>query len=154
MRTEVRFLLAIGLIYGAFLYLKKHPRGLMKLMQMTNGQTRLSSQQEALVVESSLPLEIRKNLYIIRAGQERFLVATSTEGTQFLARLENAEPATAGEPAADQAATSPPEPRAEQPHQMLLGTLSQYLPKTCFNPVAEPALKSAVSSLSPSLTKD
>ena len=42
-----------------------------------------------LNIESSLNLEPRKNLYVIRAGYERFLIASGTEGCQFMAKIEN-----------------------------------------------------------------
>jgi flagellar biogenesis protein FliO len=41
-----------------------------------------------LSIESSLNLEPRKNLYVIKAGTERILVSTDAEKTQFLTKLE------------------------------------------------------------------
>ncbi|MEI8389976.1 MAG: flagellar biosynthetic protein FliO [bacterium] len=41
-----------------------------------------------LKVESSLSLEPRKNLYVIKAGKERFLISTGIEGCQFMTKIE------------------------------------------------------------------
>lgn len=41
-----------------------------------------------LKIESSLSLEPRKNLYIVRAGNERFLVSSGVEGCQFMTKIE------------------------------------------------------------------
>ena len=41
-----------------------------------------------LTVESYLNLEPRKNLYVVKAGKERFLISTDTEGSRFLTKLE------------------------------------------------------------------
>lgn len=135
-------LLAIGMIYGVFWYLKKNPQGLMKLARMTKGKTPLSSlNKQELAIESSLPLEIRKNLYVIRSGQERFLVATSAEGTQFLARLENApaEPEPETDPGED-LERQPGHPQgdpAQRASSPVLGILGRYLPKTCLAPTLQ-----------------
>lgn len=86
-------LLAIGVIYGLFLYFRKNPATLNGLASLGTGgglqfgKTPLQSQQRKLEVETVLALEPRKTLYIVRADQERFLIATSMEGTQFLAKL-------------------------------------------------------------------
>lgn len=40
-----------------------------------------------LKIESSLNLEPRKNLYVVRAGSERFLISTGLEGCQFMAKI-------------------------------------------------------------------
>jgi Flagellar biosynthesis protein, FliO len=42
-----------------------------------------------LLVESTLGLEENKTLYVVKAGNERFLIATSGDSTQCLSRLEN-----------------------------------------------------------------
>lgn len=44
-----------------------------------------------LTIESCLSLEPRKNLYVVRAGEEKFLISTDTEGSRFLTRLETNE---------------------------------------------------------------
>lgn len=77
-------LAAIALIYGMFVVLKKNPR-LLALLTMSAIPV---DKPVALAVETSMALEARKTLYIIRSGDERFLIATSPEGTQFLSRLE------------------------------------------------------------------
>lgn len=41
-----------------------------------------------LSIESHLPLEPRKNLYVIKAGTERFLVSTDIEGSKLLTKLD------------------------------------------------------------------
>lgn len=41
-----------------------------------------------LNIESFLCLEPRKNLYVIKAGTEHFLISTDNEGTKILAKLE------------------------------------------------------------------
>ncbi len=74
---------AIGVIYGIFLYLKKNPNGLPLQFPKKSVHS-----QQTLRVESVLSLEARKNLYVVCSGQERFLIATSMEGTQLLSRLE------------------------------------------------------------------
>ncbi len=40
-----------------------------------------------LKIEKCLNLEPRKNLYVIKAGRERFLLASSGEGCQFITKL-------------------------------------------------------------------
>lgn len=112
-------LLAVGAIYMAFLYLKKNPHLLHSLQQrqsQTPSAGRLSplmnfwkkslhSKQQStlqqpsltegsaeLMVESAVTLELQKTLYVIRSGQERFLIATSDQGIQLLTPLEAAPP--------------------------------------------------------------
>lgn len=43
-----------------------------------------------LKIDSCLNLEPRKNLYVVKAGLERFLISTDAEKTQFLTKLETA----------------------------------------------------------------
>lgn len=78
---------AVGLIYAVFWYLKKNGMNGLPMVKKS-----IQSQQgrvAPLSVESVLPLEARKNLYVVRSGDERFLIATTLEGTQFLSRLDN-----------------------------------------------------------------
>lgn len=42
-----------------------------------------------LSIESSLNLEPRKNLYVVKAGYERFLISSGIEGCQFMAKIED-----------------------------------------------------------------
>lgn len=92
-------LAAIGLLYAAYWQIKKNP-GLLTFSK--NG----ISSKESLQVESFLALEARKNLYVIKAGNERFLLSTSPEGTQFLSRLETATTPEASELEAPETSTS------------------------------------------------
>ena len=78
-------LLAIGFIYAAYWAARKHSGNLIPAI------TKNSRSKTRLEVESRLTLEARKNLYVIRSGHERFLVATSADGTQLLSRLETDE---------------------------------------------------------------
>ncbi len=131
-------LLAIGAIYAAFLYLKKHPRlldtlqqrqqtrqkkggspALMHFLQKSlhlKQQPALQSAQPGggLAIESTLPLELQRTLYVIRAGRERFLIATSDQGTQLLARLEE-DPPQNGPSARTPDATEAPQPANPEP---------------------------------------
>lgn len=80
------FIFAIALIYALYFCLKKNPKLLTPNLLTLSGK-RLPFKQ-SLEIESVLTLEARKNLYVVRAGNERFLLATSMEGTQFLSKLE------------------------------------------------------------------
>ncbi len=82
-------LLAIAFIYGTFIALKKNPAWL----NLLTGR-RVSRPDAPLSIETSLPLEARKTLHIVRCGEERFLIATGAESTQFLSKLN--DPAMAG----------------------------------------------------------
>ena len=46
-----------------------------------------ASKSKFLAVEDCISLGVRKQLYIIRAGNEKFLIASDTERTTFLAKL-------------------------------------------------------------------
>jgi len=48
-----------------------------------------NSRKNFLNIESSLSLEPRKNLYVIKAGNERMLISTDSEGSHFLAKLDS-----------------------------------------------------------------
>ena len=114
-------LLAIGMIYAAYFYTRKHAGNLPGFIR------RPGMPKQKLEIESVLALEPRKNLYVVRSGHERFLLSTSMDGTQFLSRLESAEhPETALEPAAASASSNvvpmekpwyaqPPESASAQP---------------------------------------
>lgn len=77
-------LLAIGMIYGAYWLMHKHGGNLLNMTKKQNPHA-----PTKLEIESTLALEARKNLYVVKAGHERFLLATTMEGTQFLSKLEN-----------------------------------------------------------------
>ncbi|MBY0404748.1 MAG: hypothetical protein K2X66_12680 [Cyanobacteria bacterium] len=78
------FLFVIALLYGAYFYLKKNP----KLLNFSHSRV---PSKKGLQIESVLHLEARKNIYVIKSGKERFMIATSLEGTQFLSKLEEEE---------------------------------------------------------------
>ena len=71
-------LMTIGLIYGVFWYTRK----------ASGASTQPEQAQGSLVLESTLPLEPNKTLYVVRSGSERFLLSASGEGTQLLSALE------------------------------------------------------------------
>jgi len=50
-----------------------------------------SGKQKAgfLKLESSLSLEPRKNLYVVKAGDERFLISTGVDGCQFMSKIKS-----------------------------------------------------------------
>ena len=80
-------LLAIGVMYAIFFTLKKNPSKASFLTKMTLKQNGLQSKYP-LSVESSLRLELGKNLYVVQWVEERFLISTSNEGSQFISKLE------------------------------------------------------------------
>ncbi|MBY0450797.1 MAG: flagellar biosynthetic protein FliO [Cyanobacteria bacterium] len=101
-------LLAIGVMYGAYFWIKSQgslpaglaaglPKGLTGLLKIQTPGV-----QNPIQIESRLSLELRKQLYIIRCGSERFLIATSNEGTQLISKLDDAK-------ASDNSALFPPE---------------------------------------------
>lgn len=45
------------------------------------------SQSQFLEVEDCVSFGVRKQLYVVRAGQEKFLIASDAERTTFLAKL-------------------------------------------------------------------
>jgi flagellar biogenesis protein FliO len=75
---SVYTLAMIGVIFVGLIIVKKslYPNSLS------------STRSQFLSVESCLNLEPRKNLYIVKAGEERFLLSTDTEGSHFLTKLE------------------------------------------------------------------
>ncbi|MEW5821229.1 MAG: flagellar biosynthetic protein FliO [Cyanobacteriota bacterium] len=46
-------------------------------------------QKDFLKIEQGLALENRKSIYMVKAGKQRFLVATTPENVSFLAELDN-----------------------------------------------------------------
>jgi|GEM_PF-1067364 len=68
----------LGVIFIAFMVAKKS-LSLGSIPGHKNG---------SLTIENRLSLEPRKNLYIIKAGEERFLISTDIEGSRFLTKLE------------------------------------------------------------------
>lgn len=73
---------AVALIYGAYWYARRSTGMLPGAVKKADPQL------PALEIESTLALEPRKTLYVIRSGQERFLLAASGESAELLSRLE------------------------------------------------------------------
>ncbi len=72
----------IGLIFFALLTYKKFFCG-----------TGFGKKSDFLNIEESISLAPRKNLYVIRAGNERFLVASDSDRTNLISKLdENSKP--------------------------------------------------------------
>lgn len=68
----------LGIIFIAFIIAKKS----LSLGGIPGHKT------NSLAIENRLSLEPRKNLYIIKAGEERFLISTDGEGSRFLTKLQ------------------------------------------------------------------
>lgn len=84
---------AIALMYAAYGYTRRR-LGLDKDKSSEAAATEAAAPSApapsgALLVESTLGLEENKTLYVVKAGNERFLIATSGDSTQCLSRLEN-----------------------------------------------------------------
>ncbi len=77
-------LLAIGLIYAVFCFTRSRAGSFLGL-----GTPVIKGRRAKLQIESILGLEPRKNLYVVRAGHERFLLATSIEETKLISRLDS-----------------------------------------------------------------
>lgn len=75
-------LFAIGLIYGAYWFLKRNPSNWLS-------GSAFQKSGKALEMEASLTLEPRKVLYIVRAGHERFLISSALEKMECMAKLES-----------------------------------------------------------------
>lgn len=66
----------IGVIFLAIFAYKK----------LSSNSSRVS-QSQFLEVEDCVSFGVRKQLYVVRAGQEKFLIASDAERTTFLAKL-------------------------------------------------------------------
>ena len=66
----------IGVIFIAFIIAKKS-------LSFTSNKNK----SNFLKVENCLNLEPRKNLYVVKAGREKFLIASSGEGCQLISKL-------------------------------------------------------------------
>jgi hypothetical protein len=82
-------LMTVGLIYGVYWYTRKASGKAVSAAPPPEPDEPTS---ESLLVESALPLEPQKTLYIIRSGSERFLISTTETSTQLLSRLEPVPP--------------------------------------------------------------
>jgi flagellar biogenesis protein FliO len=98
-------LMTIGLIYGVFWYTRKAGGASAAVPKAEEAQG------DALALESALPLEPNKTLYVVRSGSERFLISATGEGTQLLSRLESVPTPVAAEPVA----VDPVEPKVDLP---------------------------------------
>ena len=68
----------VGLLFVCLMIYKK-----------TMLNTKCTKNGEKLTVENALNLSQRKTIYVIKAGEEKFLIAADTERTTFLAKLED-----------------------------------------------------------------
>ncbi len=75
---SVYTLAMIGVIFVALIVVKK-------CLTLTPGNKKNSF----LKVENCLNIEPRKNLYVIKAGRERFLIASSGENCSFMTKLQS-----------------------------------------------------------------
>lgn len=71
----------IGLIFFALMVYKKFCAGGL-----------YSRKSEFLGVEDMINIAPRKNLYVIRAGRERFLIAGDVDKTTLISKLDNTTP--------------------------------------------------------------
>lgn len=53
--------------------------------------TKCTKKNDELVLENALNISQRKTLYVVKAGQERFLIAADAERTSFLAKLDGCD---------------------------------------------------------------
>lgn len=72
----------IGIIFIAFVVVKK----------CAVSRKGSKSHNSFLEIETSLSLEPRKTIHVVRAGKEKLLIATDAERTTFLAKLGNDGP--------------------------------------------------------------
>lgn len=54
-----------------------------------NGVYSQTSKNKFLSIESVLTIEPRKNIYLLKAGSERFLISANADQTQFLTKLDS-----------------------------------------------------------------
>ncbi len=76
---SVYTLAIIGMIFTAFILVQK----------TMYGGTLNRKKNNFLSMESVLSLEPRKNLYVINAGNEKFLLSTDMNGCKLLTKLEH-----------------------------------------------------------------
>ncbi len=74
----------VGLLFVCLMVYKK-----------TMVDNRFNKNENELKIENALNLSQRKTLYVVKAGDEKFLIASDTERTSFLAKLhQNDSPTT------------------------------------------------------------
>lgn len=80
-------LTTVGVIYGVYWYTRRASGGAL------GGAPKAPEvAPESLVLESALPLEPQKTLYVVRTGSERFLISATGTDTQLLSKLEPVPP--------------------------------------------------------------
>lgn len=62
--------------------------GFMVVKKSLNSDCHPATKNKFLSIETSLSLEPRKSLYIVKAGSERFLISTDAQSSNFLAKLD------------------------------------------------------------------
>ena len=72
----VYLLAMLGVIFIALVVVKK---------SLTLGSGKQNN--NFLKIENRLSLEPRKNLYVVKAGNERFLISTGIDGCQFMTKI-------------------------------------------------------------------
>lgn len=81
-------LVILALMWGAYRWLRSKPELLAKLRGMATGSKTLAK-GPTMEIESAMPLEPRKNLYVVRVDGERFLIGTGgQEAPAFLGKLD------------------------------------------------------------------
>lgn len=90
-------LVLVGALIALVSWLRKKP-DLLKRLQRGQwfGGSSASEPKQQLNVEERLALEPNKTLYVVRYGEQRYLLATSGERTDCLAKLQGAEDVTSG----------------------------------------------------------
>ena len=61
----------------------------LMVYKRTMVDTKCLKKNDELVLENALNISQRKTLYVVKAGQERFLIAADAERTSFLAKLDS-----------------------------------------------------------------
>jgi len=62
--------------------------GMIVVKKSLNFNSR-ETKPDFLKIESRLAIEPRKNLYVVKAGDERFLISTGTEGCRFMTKIKS-----------------------------------------------------------------
>lgn len=70
----------VGLLFVCLMVYKK-----------TMVNAKCTKNNNELSIENALNLNARKTLYVVKAGNEKFLIASDTERTTFLSKLNNTE---------------------------------------------------------------
>jgi flagellar biogenesis protein FliO len=81
--------LVIGFLLMVYFLLKQNPK-LLQGFQLSPLLPLPSHNDHALLIESRLPLDGRKSLMVIRAGEERYLIGTTLERIDAITRMGDA----------------------------------------------------------------